>query len=73
MRFSGKEQETVEPHEPRGLGPADTSNPTRNLVVSDNWAVTPSVLNEFRFGYTTSDITSVTGLIGTRLRGRTPA
>ena len=37
-------------------GPRTDENPTRNLVFSDNWAVTPSVLNELRFGFTTSDL-----------------
>ena len=40
----------------QSAGPAVYENPTRNFVLSDNWAATPSILNEFRFGYTTSDL-----------------
>jgi hypothetical protein len=64
VRVSGKNLERVSPTNHQATGPAVYENPTRNLVFSDNWAVTPSVLNELRFGYTTSDLGTVTGLIG---------
>jgi hypothetical protein len=65
VRFSGKELERISATTHESTGPAVYENPTRNLVFSDNWAVTPSVLNELRFGYTTSDLGTVTGVIGT--------
>ena len=64
VRVSGKNLERVSPLEHQSAGPAVYENPTRNLVFSDNWAATPSVLNELRFGYTTSDLGTVTGVIG---------
>jgi carboxypeptidase family protein len=64
VRFSGKDLERVSPTNFESTGPAVYENPTRNLVFSDSWAATPSVLNEFRFGYSTSDLGTVTGLIG---------
>jgi hypothetical protein len=63
-RFSWKEQEIVSPTNYQASGPRTKKNPTRNLVLSDSWAATPAVLNELRFGFTTSDITSVTSLEG---------
>src|SRR6185436_14265895 len=54
----------VSPTSHESAGPAVYENPTRNLVFSDNWAATPSILNELRFGYTTSDLGTVTGIIG---------
>jgi len=55
-RFSWKEQTTVShtAHEASGL--RTRTNPTRNLVVSDDWPASSALLNEFRFGFTSSDI-----------------
>jgi Carboxypeptidase regulatory-like domain/TonB dependent receptor len=63
-RFSWKQQEIVSPTTYAASGPRTKANPTRNLVLSDNWAASSSLLNELRFGFTTSDITSVTSLDG---------
>jgi hypothetical protein len=63
-RVSGKNLERLSPTAHQSVGPAVYENPTRNLVFSDNWAATPSLLNELRFGYTTSDLGTVTGLVG---------
>ena len=45
-------------------GPRNDSNPTRNLGVSDSFAIRPNLLNEARFGLTFSDLLPKTGLIG---------
>jgi Carboxypeptidase regulatory-like domain/TonB dependent receptor len=63
-RFSWKEQEIVSATNYEASGPRVKTNPTRNLVLSDSWAPSSRLLNEVRFGFTTSDITSVTGLDG---------
>ena len=63
-RFSWKEQDTVSPTSHEVSGPRTKKNPTRNFTLSDSWAASPTVLNELRFGFTTSDITSLTGLVG---------
>lgn len=64
VRFSWKEQEVVSATNYEASGPRVKTNPTRNLVLSDSWAASPNLLNEVRFGFTTSDITGVTGLVG---------
>jgi Carboxypeptidase regulatory-like domain/TonB dependent receptor len=63
-RFSLKGVERVSPTAYEIAGPAVNENPTRNLVLSDNWAATSNVLNELRFGYTTSDLKPTSGIIG---------
>jgi len=64
VRFSGKNWRKISPTTYQAAGPLTNENPTRTLAFSDNWAVRPSVLNELRFGYSTSDLTNQTGLKG---------
>jgi hypothetical protein len=64
VRFSGKNWRKISPTAYQAAGPLTNENPTRTLAFSDNWAVRPSVLNELRFGYSTSDLTNQTGLKG---------
>ncbi|PYQ07451.1 MAG: hypothetical protein DMF82_03790 [Acidobacteria bacterium] len=64
VRFSGKNWRKISPTNYQASGPLTNENPTRTLAFSDNWAVRPSVLNELRFGYSTSDLTNTTGLRG---------
>ena len=53
-RFSWKNQEQVNPT--AFVLPADTSyNNSRSLVASHNYTITPTLLNEFRFGLTLND------------------
>jgi Carboxypeptidase regulatory-like domain/TonB dependent receptor len=63
-RFSWKDLQRLSPTAYEVAGPARYENPTRNLVVSDSWAAKSNVLNELRFGYTTSDLKPSTGIIG---------
>lgn len=63
-RFSWKELEKISATTYPISGPRTDKNPTRNLAVSDNWALGPRALNELRFGFTSSDLTNQTGLRG---------
>jgi Carboxypeptidase regulatory-like domain/TonB dependent receptor-like, beta-barrel len=66
-RFSFKNLDRVMPTPQQASGPRTFSNPTRNLVVSDNFAIRPNLLNEARFGLTFSDLLPKTGLIESEL------
>jgi hypothetical protein len=66
-RYSYKDLERITPTSHEASGPRTQSFPTRTLVVSDNFALRPNLLNEARFGYTVSDILPRTGLIGSDL------
>lgn len=63
-RWSYKNFDRVSPTSYQASGPRFLSNPTRNMVVSDNFAIRPNLLNEARFGYTKSDLLPRTGLVG---------
>jgi hypothetical protein len=63
-RHSFKNLDRLTPTTHQASGPRNQSFPTRTLVVSDNFAFRPNLLNEARFGYTISDILPRTGLIG---------
>jgi len=64
VRASGKNLESLSPTTQEAAGPRIDERPTRNLALSDNWALTSSLLNEFRFGFSTADLTFNTGIIG---------
>jgi hypothetical protein len=64
VRVSGKNWRKISPTAYQAAGPLTNENPARNLVFSDNWAVRPSLLNELRFGFSTSDLKNRTGLKG---------
>ncbi len=64
VRVSGKELKSVSPTTYESAGPRVDEKPNRNLALSDNWAITSSLLNEFRFGFTKADLTNRTGLKG---------
>jgi hypothetical protein len=64
VRVSGKNWKKVSPTDYEAAGPRTNENPTRTLAFSDNWAVRPTILNELRFGFSTSDLTNTTGLKG---------
>ena len=64
VRASGKNLESLSPTAHEASGPRVDEKRNRNLVFSDNWAVHPSLLNEFRFGFTTAPLVLLTGLIG---------
>jgi hypothetical protein len=63
-RVSGKNLDSVSPTTQEASGPRLDSKPSRNLAFSDNWALSPSLLNELRFGYSTADLRFSTGIIG---------
>lgn len=63
-RFSFKNLDRATPTAYQVSGPRTLANPTRNLVVSDSFAIRPNLLNEARFGLTFSDLLPRTGLIG---------
>jgi carboxypeptidase family protein/TonB-dependent receptor-like protein len=63
-RFSFKNLDLATPTAYQVSGPRTFANPTRNLVVSDSFAIRPNLLNEARFGLTFSDLLPRTGLIG---------
>jgi len=63
-RFSFKNYDRVSPTAYPASGPRTDSNPTRNLVISDNFSLRANLINEARFGFTTSDLLNSTGLRG---------
>ncbi len=66
-RLSWKNLDRVSPTTYPSLGPRTFENPTRTFVVSDNFAITPNVLNEARFGFTSADQGAVTGQRGVQV------
>jgi carboxypeptidase family protein/TonB-dependent receptor-like protein len=64
VRASGKNLDSVSPTTQEASGPRIDEKPSRNLAFSDNWALSPSLLNELRFGYSTADLRFSTGIIG---------
>lgn len=63
-RLSWKELETLVPTTYQSLGPRTETKPNRTLVISDNYAIRPNLLNEARFGYTAADQGPQTGRRG---------
>ena len=51
-RFSWKKVDKLSPTTYQSLGPRTDEKPNRTLVISDNFAIRPNLLNEARFGYT---------------------
>ncbi len=68
-RLSWKEVENVLPTVYESLGPRTEGRPNRTLVVSDNYAISSSLLNEARFGYTSADQGFTTGRRGADVIG----
>jgi hypothetical protein len=64
VRASGKDLDSVTPTRQEASGPRIDEKPSRNLALSDNWALSSSLLNEFRFGFSTADLRFNTGIIG---------
>jgi hypothetical protein len=63
-RFSWKKVERLSPTTYQSLGPRTDESPNHTLVVSDNFALTPTLLNEARFGVTAADQSFTTGQLG---------
>lgn len=63
-RLSWKNLDRVSPTTYPSLGPRTFENPTRTFVASDNLAITPNLLNEFRIGFTSADQGAVTSKRG---------
>ncbi|HYO83721.1 MAG TPA: carboxypeptidase regulatory-like domain-containing protein, partial [Bryobacteraceae bacterium] len=63
-RFSMKEWERISPTTYQASGPRTERRPNKNFVVSDNFVIRPTLINEGRFGFTTADILPQTGLRG---------
>lgn len=68
-RLSRKKVEKVAPTTFESLGPRTSENPVATFVVSDNLALSPSLLNEARIGVTSADQGFTTGLEGKALAG----
>ncbi len=63
-RLSWKKVDKVSPTTFQSLGPRAEERPNRTLVISDNFAIRPNLLNELRFGNTVADQSFTTGLRG---------
>ena len=63
-RYSWKKVERLSPTTFQSLGPRTDERPNHTLVISDNFAVTPTLLNEARFGVTAADQSFTTGQRG---------
>ena len=63
-RFSRKQVDTLAPTTYESLGPRTDEKPNHTLVISDNYAIRPTLLNEARFGLTAADQTFTTGQRG---------
>jgi len=63
-RISYKDWDRVSPTAFQASGPRTEGRPSRNLVLSDNLILRPTLINEARFGLTFADIRPKTGLRG---------
>ena len=63
-RLSWKKVETLAPTTYQSLAPRTDERPNHTLVISDNYAIRPNLLNEARFGITSADQSFTTGVRG---------
>ena len=63
-RISYKDWDRISPTAQQASGPRTEARPTRNLVLSDNLILRPTLINEARFGLTLADILPKTALRG---------
>lgn len=66
-RLSSKKVQRETPTTYESLGPRASDNPVSTFVVSDNYAISPSLLNEARVGFTRADQGFTTGVQGKNL------
>lgn len=66
-RLSSKRVERQAPTTYESLGPRTSENPVATFVVSDNYAISPTLLNEARVGFTRADQGFTTGVEGKNL------